>query len=77
MRTNERTRLRGSIGLPVRLVNTKPVSAQADPSFIRSACCCFLRAASALAEALRRYGIPDQILTGNGKVFTARFGQAR
>jgi hypothetical protein len=29
----------------------------------------------ALAEALRRYGIPDQILTDNGKVFTARFGQ--
>jgi transposase InsO family protein len=28
----------------------------------------------ALAEALRRYGIPGQILTDNGKVFTARFG---
>jgi transposase InsO family protein len=28
----------------------------------------------ALAEALRRHGIPDQILTDNGKVFTARFG---
>ena len=28
----------------------------------------------ALAEALRRYGVPDQILTDNGKVFTSRFG---
>jgi transposase len=29
----------------------------------------------ALAEALRRHGIPGQILTDNGKVFTARFGK--
>jgi len=29
----------------------------------------------ALAGALRRHGIPEQILTGNGKVFTARFGR--
>ena len=28
----------------------------------------------ALAAALRRYGAPSQILTDNGKVFTARFG---
>jgi transposase InsO family protein len=28
----------------------------------------------ALAGALRRHGIPEQILTDNGKVFTARFG---
>lgn len=28
----------------------------------------------ALREALRRHGIPEQILTDNGKVFTARFG---
>ena len=28
----------------------------------------------ALAEALRRHGVPEQILTDNGKVFTARFG---
>lgn len=28
----------------------------------------------ALTAALRRYGIPGQILTDNGKVFTARFG---
>jgi transposase InsO family protein len=28
-----------------------------------------------LAEALRRHGIPQQILTDNGKVFTARFGR--
>jgi hypothetical protein len=27
-----------------------------------------------LAEALSRYGIPDEILTDNGKVFTGRFG---
>jgi transposase InsO family protein len=29
----------------------------------------------ALAEALGRHGIPEQILTDNGKVFTARFGR--
>jgi transposase InsO family protein len=28
----------------------------------------------ALAGAMRRHGIPDQILTDNGKVFTGRFG---
>ena len=28
----------------------------------------------ALAEALRRHGVPEQILTDNGKVFTSRFG---
>jgi transposase InsO family protein len=28
----------------------------------------------ALAEALRRHGVPEQLLTDNGKVFTARFG---
>jgi transposase InsO family protein len=28
----------------------------------------------ALAAALRRHGVPDQILTDNGKVFTGRFG---
>lgn len=29
---------------------------------------------TALLEALRRHGVPEQILTDNGKVFTARFG---
>jgi transposase InsO family protein len=29
----------------------------------------------ALAEALARHGIPEQILTDNGKVFTGRFGR--
>jgi transposase InsO family protein len=29
----------------------------------------------ALAGALRRHGVPDQILTDNGKVFTGRFGK--
>jgi len=29
----------------------------------------------ALALALRTFGVPDQILTDNGKVFTARFGK--
>jgi transposase InsO family protein len=28
----------------------------------------------ALREALARHGLPEQILTDNGKVFTARFG---
>jgi len=27
-----------------------------------------------LAAALRRWGVPEQILTDNGKVFTGRFG---
>jgi transposase InsO family protein len=27
-----------------------------------------------LAAAMRRHGIPEQILTDNGKVFTGRFG---
>jgi transposase InsO family protein len=33
----------------------------------------------ALSQALARHGVPEQILTGNGKVFTARFdrGPAR
>jgi transposase InsO family protein len=31
----------------------------------------------ALATALRRYGVPDQILTDNGKVFTSRFGPGK
>jgi hypothetical protein len=29
----------------------------------------------ALSGALRRHGVPEQILTDNGKVFTARFGR--
>jgi transposase InsO family protein len=29
----------------------------------------------ALVAALRRYGLPEQILTDNGKVFTGRFGR--
>jgi transposase InsO family protein len=29
----------------------------------------------ALTEALARHGVPEQILTDNGKVFTARFGR--
>ena len=32
-------------------------------------------ACQALKEALARHGIPEQILTGNGKVFTARSGR--
>ncbi len=28
----------------------------------------------ALAKAMRAYGVPEQILTDNGKVFTGRFG---
>ena len=31
MRRKERTRLRGSIGRPVLVVNTSPVSGQAEP----------------------------------------------
>jgi hypothetical protein len=30
----------------------------------------------ALLAALRRHGVPDQILTDNGNVFTGRFGAA-
>lgn len=29
---------------------------------------------AALLQALRRHGVPEQVLTDNGKVFTARFG---
>jgi transposase InsO family protein len=29
----------------------------------------------AIAEALRRYGVPEEVLTDNGKQFTARFGK--
>jgi Integrase core domain len=32
------------------------------------------RVCTAFAEALRRYGVPEEVLTDNGKVFTARFG---
>src|SRR5262245_8586576 len=31
----------------------------------------------AFAAAMRRYGIPDEVLTDNGKVFTGRFGKPR
>jgi transposase InsO family protein len=31
----------------------------------------------ALAQAMRRHGVPDAILTDNGKVFTGRFGPAQ
>jgi hypothetical protein len=31
----------------------------------------------ALAQAMRRHGVPDQILTDNGKVFSSRFGPSR
>jgi transposase InsO family protein len=31
----------------------------------------------ALANAMRRHGVPDQVLTDNGKVFTGRFGPAK
>jgi hypothetical protein len=31
----------------------------------------------ALALAMRRYGVPEQILSDNGKVFTSRFGPGR
>jgi transposase InsO family protein len=32
------------------------------------------RVCAAFSEALRRYGLPEEVLTDNGKVFTARFG---
>ena len=31
----------------------------------------------ALALAMRRHGVPEQILTDNGKVFTSRFGPGK
>ena len=31
----------------------------------------------ALVQAMRRHGVPDQILTDNGKVFTGRFGPGK
>jgi len=32
---------------------------------------------AAFAAAIERYGAPEQVLTDNGKVFTARFGLRR
>jgi len=32
------------------------------------------RVCDAFTEALRRYGLPEEVLTDNGKVFTARYG---
>ena len=32
------------------------------------------RVCEAFSEALRRYGLPEEVLTDNGKVFTARYG---
>jgi transposase InsO family protein len=32
------------------------------------------RVCAAFAEAIRRHGVPEEVLTDNGKVFTARFG---
>ena len=32
------------------------------------------RVCAAFSEALRRYGVPEEVLTDNGRVFTARFG---
>jgi hypothetical protein len=32
---------------------------------------------SAFADALREYGIPDEVLTDNGKQFTGRFTRPR
>jgi hypothetical protein len=32
------------------------------------------RIASRFAQAMRRHGVPQEVLTDNGKVFTGRFG---
>jgi hypothetical protein len=40
IRRNERTRFRGSMGRPLRVVNTRPVSRQARPNASRSVVCC-------------------------------------
>jgi hypothetical protein len=32
------------------------------------------RVCAVFSEALRRYGVPEEVLTDNGRVFTARFG---
>jgi len=49
--------------------------------FCVSALCVFRATArpvcEALAAALRRHGVPEQILTDNGKVFTNRFGPGK
>src|SRR5438128_2025106 len=44
------------------------------PSSGRSAVVRDLFVCEVLAASLRRWGIPDEILTDNGKVFTGRFG---
>jgi transposase InsO family protein len=49
--------------------------------FCVSALCVFRATArpvcEALAAAMRRHGVPEQILTDNGKVFTSRFGPGK
>jgi transposase InsO family protein len=35
------------------------------------------RVCEAFSEALRRYGLPEEVLTDNGKVFTARYGPSQ
>jgi transposase InsO family protein len=47
------------------------VIARAVPKATATATC------EAFAEAMRRYGVPEAVLTDNGKVFTARFGPHR
>jgi transposase InsO family protein len=47
------------------------VIARAVPKATATATC------EAFAGAMRRYGVPEAVLTDNGKVFTARFGPHR
>jgi transposase InsO family protein len=47
------------------------VVARAVPKATATAVC------QAFGEAMRRYGVPEGVLTDNGKVFTARFGPHR
>jgi hypothetical protein len=51
---NDRTRLRGSIGHPVRVVKTSPLSCPSWPRALRSAACAVLRIAGASDTTGRR-----------------------
>ena len=66
MRVKDRTRLRGWIGMPVRVVKTSPVSAQAAPSLARSDSWAALRAvmATRASPISGRSRLPARVLTG-------------
>lgn len=66
MRTNERTRLRGSMGRPVRVVNTSPVSAPGRAELRLVVCRLFLANSERVAGKAdqREVTVASVVLTG-------------